>query len=129
MNTDVVERSRRVVMNPTERSGSPRRQFADQFHQDVWESWQQHGKVALDIVARTDPAKYTALCASLIPKDVNVGVAAKMPGELSPADWHLMVAILDAVREGLPDAASKPPGEVMNFVLDAIRAHTAKAVN
>jgi hypothetical protein len=36
--------------------------------------------------------------------------------------------ILGAVRQSLPDANSRAPGEVMNFVLDAINAHSAPLI-
>jgi hypothetical protein len=35
----------------------------------------------------------------------------------SPADWNLMIQILDAVKSAIPDAANRPAGEVLEFVL------------
>jgi hypothetical protein len=36
--------------------------------------------------------------------------------------------ILQAIRQALPDANERKPGEVMSFVLDAIRARNAKEI-
>jgi hypothetical protein len=45
---------------------------------------------------------------------------------LSPSDWSLMMQILDAVRSAIPDAANRPAGEVLEFVLGALRNCPAK---
>ena len=39
---------------------------------------------------------------------------------LSPSDWNLMMQILDAVKSAIPDAANRPAGEVLEFVLEAL---------
>jgi hypothetical protein len=45
---------------------------------------------------------------------------------LSPSDWNLMMQILDAVKSAIPDAANRPAGEVLEFVLGALRNCPAK---
>ena len=40
----------------------------------------------------------------------------------------MILEVLGAVKRGLPDAGVRPPGEVMSFVLAAIRAHDAKVI-
>jgi hypothetical protein len=45
---------------------------------------------------------------------------------LSPSDWNLMMQILDAVKSAIPDAANRPTGEVLEFVLGALRNCRAK---
>jgi hypothetical protein len=36
--------------------------------------------------------------------------------------------VIAAVRQGIPDASSKPPGAVLDHVLEALRAGQAKPV-
>ena len=49
--------------------------------------------------------------------------------DLSPSDWNLMMQILDAERSAIPDAANRPAGEVLEFVLGALRKCPAKEQN
>lgn len=46
--------------------------------QDVHEIWQRHGRDALEKVATEEPAQFLKICASLMPKtlDLTVGVSA-----------------------------------------------------
>ena len=60
-------------------------------------------------------------CARLIPNDVRVTVEQQLPGNLSPEDWAIMQEIVNAVRQAVPDAGSKPPGAVLEHVLGALR--------
>jgi hypothetical protein len=69
-----------------------------------------------------------SICASLPPKNVSLDLEARLPGNLEPSDWVLLVEVVGAVRQAVPDASSQPPGTVMQHVLDALRAHSAKAV-
>ena len=41
---------------------------------------------------------------------------------------QIALAVFQAVRNALSDASKRPPGEVMAFVLEAIRGHDAKLV-
>jgi hypothetical protein len=66
--------------------------------------------------ARTNPAVFFATCARLIPNDVRVTVEQSLPGNLSQADWALMREIVEAVKLAVPDAADKPPGQVLEYV-------------
>jgi len=43
---------------------------------------------------------------------VSINDEQQLPGNLSPADWNLMLEIVAAVRQAIPDASSKPPGQV-----------------
>jgi hypothetical protein len=36
---------------------------------------------------------------------------------------------MGAIKDALPDASARQPGDVLNFTLDAIRAHSAKVVD
>jgi hypothetical protein len=87
-------------------------------------SWAQHGPGVLDQVAKRDSSRYLGVCASLIPKDVSLSIEQRLPGGLSQQD----LAIFSAIKSSIPDANTRDPGEVLNFVLDAIRAHGAKVI-
>ena len=36
-------------------------------------------------------------------------------------DWMIMREIVEAARLAIPDASSKPPGQVLAFVMNALR--------
>ena len=57
-----------------------------------------------------------------------MSLTAALPGDLEASDWTLVLEVLGAVKRGLPVAGVRPPGEVMSFVLAAIRAHDAKVI-
>jgi hypothetical protein len=78
--------------------------------------------------ATLEPAKFVAICASLIPKDVSLTLSARLPGDLNPDDWQIALALFGAIKDALPNANQRPPGEVMQYVLDAIRTHDAKLI-
>ena len=71
--------------------------------------------------AEKQPAVFFATCARLIGPEVKLTIEQQLPGNLSPADWNLMMQILDAVKSVIPDAANRPAGEVLEFVLGALR--------
>jgi hypothetical protein len=71
--------------------------------------------------AEKQPAVFFATCARLLPNDVRVTVEQQLPGNLSPVDWNLMLEIVDAVKQTIPDASNRPPGAVLEHVLDALR--------
>jgi hypothetical protein len=70
--------------------------------------------------ADKQPAVFFATCARLLPNDVRVTVEQSLPGNLSPSDWHLMLEVVEAVKAAVPDAAERPPGAVLEHVLDAL---------
>ena len=71
--------------------------------------------------AKTNPAVFFATCARLIGPEVKLTIEQQLPGNLSPADWNLMMQILDAVKSAIPDAHTRPAGEVLEFVFGAIQ--------
>jgi len=78
--------------------------------------------------AEKQPAVFFATCARLLPNDVRVTVEQSLPGNLSMEDWQVMREIIAAVRQAIPDAASAPPGAVLEHVLGALRAAQAKPI-
>jgi hypothetical protein len=51
------------------------------------------------------------------------------PGNLDPADWAIVMELLQAIKEVIPDIADRKPGEVLSLTLDALRAHSGKVVD
>ena len=66
--------------------------------------------------AKTQPATFFAVCARLIGPEVKITLEQSLPGNLSAQDWQVMREIVEAVKLAVPDASSKPPGEVLEYV-------------
>ena len=113
-----------VSPNPAGRPKGSRNAFSALFVGDLTASWAQHGPSVLDQVAKREPSRFLGVCASVLPKDVALSIEQQLPGGLSPSD----MAIFQAIRQAIPDANDRDPAEVMNFVLDAVRARGAKLI-
>jgi hypothetical protein len=85
------------------------------------EVWAEKGKASMLYTADKQPAVFFATCARLLPNDVRVTVEQSLPGNLSSNDWHLMLEVVEAVKAAIPDANNRPPGAVLEHVLDALR--------
>ena len=59
---------------------------------------------------------FFATCARLIGPEVKPTIEQQQQGNLSPADWNLMLEIVDAVRQAIPDASNRAPGAVPEHV-------------
>jgi hypothetical protein len=102
--------------------------FSEAFYRDLAAAWAEHGEQAIRQTALLEPAKFVAICASLIPKDVHVSLSARLPDDLSADDWQLALAVFGAIREALPDANQRAPSSVLEFVLNAIRQADTKLI-
>ena len=51
--------------------------------------------------AEKQPAVFFATCARLIGPEVKLTIEQQQQGNLSPADWNLMLEIVDAVRQAI----------------------------
>src|SRR5215813_8431481 len=107
--------------NPNGRPVGSRTAFSAGFLKDLAEVWSEEGRETMVKTARTNPAVFFATCARLIGPEVKLTIEQQLPGNLSMEDWNLMVQILDAVKSAIPDAANRPAGEVLEFVLGALR--------
>jgi hypothetical protein len=58
--------------------------------------------------------------ARLIGPEVKLTIEQNYAG-LTPADLALLKEVITAIEAGLPNAANRPPGEVFEFVLEALR--------
>ena len=73
----------------------------------------------------TDPKAFAQIAYGLLPRDVAVSVEQRYPGGLSPADWELLVQLLDTARNALPLGGKALPTDLLSVVSDAVRAHFA----
>ena len=103
--------------------------FSAGFTRDLAEVWAEKGKASMLYTAEKQPAVFFATCARLLPNDVRVTVEQSLPGNLSPVDWNLMLEIVDAVKQAIPDASNGSPGAVLEHVLDALSQAEAPTAN
>jgi len=103
-----------------------RQAFSAGFLRDLAEVWSEEGRETMVKTARTNPAVFFATCARLIPNDVSVTIQQQLPGNLSAEDWAMIREIVEAVKQAIPDAASAPPGAVLEHVLGALRGGSGK---
>ena len=69
-----------------------------------------------------------AIASHLIPKDVSVSLTARLPANLDASDWELLLEVLSAVKQSVPDAGSREPRAVLEHVLEAIRMANAPTI-
>ena len=98
-----------------------RHMFSEAFIRDLSASWSQDGATVLKRVAKENPSSYFSVCARLLPAEVTATIEQTVPCGLDADD----LAILRAIKQSLPDANSRTPSEVLNYVLDAVRAHSS----
>jgi hypothetical protein len=82
------------------RAGRPpgaRNRFSGQFLSDLAEAWAEHGKDALNIMAKEEPSKFVVACASLLPRDVLLTIDRE-PGPLDSLSPAEMRGLLETVR-------------------------------
>ena len=114
--------------NPAGRPVGARGRFSERFVADLTTAWEQYGETALAETAKLYPDRFVAIASHLIPKDVSVSLTARLPANLDATDWELLIETLDAIKQCLPDASQRQPGEVMQYVLEAIRMANAPTI-
>src|SRR5262249_7275024 len=95
-----------------------RHQFSASFLADLAEVWAEHGRETMLRTAKSNPETFFATCARLLPKDVELTIRQHYSG-LDESD----LMILRAIRDAIPDANARTPQAVLEFTLNAIRAH------
>jgi hypothetical protein len=106
-----------------------RGRFTEQFVSDIAAAWHKHGAGIVEQMASTEPMRFAELCARLVPKDVSLTLSARLPGNLEPEDWQLALEAFQAIRDAMPDANRRQPGEVLAYVRGAIEAHGARLID
>src|SRR5262249_25671726 len=112
-----------VSGNPNGRPVGSRTAFSGAFMRDLAEGWAEHGKDTMLRTARSSPETFFATCARLLPKDVELTIRQHYTG-LDEAD----LMILRAIRDAIPNANELEPQAVLEYALDAIRAHGARQI-
>jgi hypothetical protein len=83
----------------------------------------EYGFRAIVRVYQEDPAKYLTLAGTLLPKEIQLQLTQKLPGNLTLAEWAAFREVLDAIERAMPDARDRKPGDVLNYVLAALDAY------
>src|SRR5215831_8100440 len=99
-----------------------RQTFSAAFLRDLGAVWAEHGKASMLHTAKSNPETFFATCARLLPKDVELTIRQHYSGGLDERDLQ----ILRAIRDAIPNANELEPQAVLQFTLDAIRAHGAQ---
>jgi hypothetical protein len=109
--------------NPRGRPPGDRARLEAEYVAGFAKHFAEHGFRAIVRVYQEDPAKYLQLAGTLLPKEVHLALTQKLPRSLSIADWDLMLRVTDAIKQALPDAGDRKPGDVPNHVLSALDAY------
>jgi hypothetical protein len=89
------------------------------FLRDLAEVWATHGKDTMIKTAQDQPSVFFATCARLIGPEVKLTIEQNLPGNME--EWQTMKEVIEAVRQAIPDASSKPPGAELEHVLGALQ--------
>ena len=100
-----------------------RHKFSAAFLQDLAEVWSELGRETMIQTARTNPQAFFAIASKLVPANVQLTIEQTFSG-LSAED----LAICQAIRECIPDANSRSPAGVLEYVRDTLRAADAKLI-
>jgi hypothetical protein len=92
---------------------------------DLTASWEKHGPAVLERLRIDDPATYARLAVSLVPKDVQISVEQKTPGNLEPEAWATLRRVLDLIEACKVEGE---PGEVFAMIEEDLRARLAVPV-
>jgi hypothetical protein len=82
------------VRNPVGRPVGSRSKFSEAMVSDFLRDWHNHGSDVLERVRQTEPATYLRVAAVLVPKEMNIAVEQKAPGNLDKV--RELLDILDA---------------------------------
>ena len=111
--------------NPNGRPTGSRNAFTPRYWDDLTSVWAQHGRAAMEHCATHDPSLFFGTCSRLLPKDVAISITERTPGGLDADDWSIALEVFAAIKQAMPEASQRQPGEVLQFVLDAIRSANA----
>lgn len=111
--------------NPAGRPIGSRQKVSEAIIRDISDAWAVHGRTVLEKLAVSDPGRFAQLAAGLVPREFQLSVESRLPGGLTAEDLE----IFQAIKQALPDAGSRQPGDVLQFTLEAIRAAGAKTID
>jgi hypothetical protein len=93
--------------NPTGRPIGSRAKIAETIIRDITAEWERSGAAVMQRMAIEEPSKSAQLAAGLIPREALLTVAQRLPNNLDADDWQIVMAVMEAVRTALPDAARR----------------------
>ena len=116
------------VPNPRGRPIGSRSKFSEAMVSDFLADWHEHGTDVLARVRMTDPSTYLRVAVVLVPKEMNVSLEQKTPGNLSAQDWALIVDLARLIKANSPEGANALPSEIVPALEETVRAHFAKPI-
>jgi hypothetical protein len=99
-----------------------RNQLSNAVMADLVADWAVGGAEAIASTRKLQPAVYVAIVARLLPADVTLTV--EQSNGLTPDD----LSILRAIKNSVPNANSRSPTEVLEYVRDTLRMAVAKPI-
>lgn len=114
--------------NPAGRPVGARQKIVEPFIESLRERWERDGDSMLDRLVISDPGSVLRVIASLMPKDVAITVEQRLPANLEPSDWALLMQIVETIKANIPADANAVPAEVLTVMAEALRAHFARSV-
>src|SRR5262245_2687160 len=71
-------------------------------------TWETHGAKILERMAVKESSRFADLCSRLIPRDVQLSLQTRLPGNRESDDWQALMEVPGAVKAALPDDTRKP---------------------
>ena len=85
--------------NPRGRTKGSRSKFSQAFVEDLSACWERHGIVALEKCATTEPAQFLRVCASLMPRDVDLNLSVDAVSFAASFEHALSVLGVEAPKQ------------------------------
>ena len=82
--------------NPNGRPTGYREKLTKSFVNDLADSWDMHGKSVLEKLAKSDPATYARIAATLVPRDIKIQHDVNMVADIIRLASQRSVEALDA---------------------------------
>jgi len=89
--------------NPAGRPEGSRNKFAGALFDDVYETWQTHGRAALIVTAEQYPNEFVRVCASLMPRETHATVLNVHVERISDRQLIEAITRADLIRQEIGD--------------------------
>jgi hypothetical protein len=87
------------------RKPGSRNKLSEQFVSDLLECWENHGKQALERCATEEPARFVQICASILPKDIDIKADISVARAMTAVEaYRVLRDMNDEERKKLRDA-------------------------
>jgi hypothetical protein len=105
-----------------------RNRLSEAFIGDLHDTWADHGASILQQMLVDEPAKLAELVARLIPREFQVNVEQRAPGNLNPDEWQILVSLVTLIQANAPAGSKAMPTDIVPALEETVRAHFAKPV-